>query len=37
MEQRTDKEVRVNDGQMERQGLLTIGKWRMWHRLTLVI
>jgi hypothetical protein len=32
-----DKEVRVDDGSTERQGLLMMGKWRMWHRLTLVV
>jgi hypothetical protein len=37
MEQRTDEEVRVDDGPMERQGLLTMGKWRMWHRPTLAV
>jgi hypothetical protein len=37
MEQRTDKEVRVDDRPTKRQGLLRMEKWRMWHRSTLVI
>jgi hypothetical protein len=37
MEQRMDKEVRVEDGPTERRQLLTMGKWRMWHRSMLVV
>jgi hypothetical protein len=37
MEQRRDKEVRVDNGLTERQGLLMMGKWRMRHRLMLVV
>jgi hypothetical protein len=37
MEQRMDKEVRVDDWPTKRQGLLTMGKWRMWHRSMLVV